>query len=98
MCAATDDGMVIVDVWESEEDFRAMKADAEFQQNLRDSGTPEPDTLDVWPSTPPSLRARRPLTLSHWQRRFLSTNPASASAATRMSPVALLTGSRSQLV
>jgi hypothetical protein len=48
-CAATADGMVIVDVWESEEDFRAMMADPEFQQNLRDSGTPEPDSLEVWP-------------------------------------------------
>ena len=35
--------MVIVDVWESEEDFRAMMDDAELQQNLRDShpGTPQ---------------------------------------------------------
>ena len=48
-CARTDDGMVIVDVWKSEEDFRAMTADPKFQQNLRDSGTPEPDRLDVWP-------------------------------------------------
>jgi hypothetical protein len=46
-CAGTADGMVIVDVWESEADFRAMMDDADFQQNLRDSGTPEPDTLDV---------------------------------------------------
>jgi hypothetical protein len=67
MCAATDDGMVIVDVWESEEDFRAMKADAEFQQNLRDSGTPEPDTLDVWPvhaSVPYSAEAADPIALA----------------------------------
>jgi hypothetical protein len=48
-CAGTDDGMVILDVWESEEDFRAMMNDPEFQQNLRDSGTPEPDSVDVWP-------------------------------------------------
>jgi steroid delta-isomerase-like uncharacterized protein len=48
-CARADDGMVIVDVWESEDDFRTMTADPEFQQNLRNSGTPEPDGLDVWP-------------------------------------------------
>jgi quinol monooxygenase YgiN len=47
-CARTDDGMVIVDVWESEEHLRAMLDDPEFQQNLRDSGTPEPDSLEVW--------------------------------------------------
>jgi hypothetical protein len=41
--------MVIVDVWESEGDFRAMMGDPEFQQNLRDSGTPAPDSVDVWP-------------------------------------------------
>jgi heme-degrading monooxygenase HmoA len=48
VCAATADGMVIVDVWESEEDFRAMTDDPEFQRNLQESGTPKPDTLDVW--------------------------------------------------
>jgi hypothetical protein len=48
-CAGTDDGMVIVDVWESEEDLRAMMDDPEFKQNLRDSGTPEPHSVDVWP-------------------------------------------------
>jgi ketosteroid isomerase-like protein len=48
-CARADDGMVIVDVWESEDDFRTMTANPEFQQNLRNSGTPEPDGLDVWP-------------------------------------------------
>jgi hypothetical protein len=41
--------MVIVDVWESEEDLRAMMDDPEFQQNLRDSGTPEANSVDVWP-------------------------------------------------
>jgi steroid delta-isomerase-like uncharacterized protein len=48
-CARTADGMVIVDVWETAEDFRAMMADPAFQQNLRDSGTPEPDRIDAWP-------------------------------------------------
>jgi hypothetical protein len=40
--------VVIVDVWETEEDFGAMMDDPEFQRNLGDSGTPEPDTLGVW--------------------------------------------------
>jgi hypothetical protein len=48
-CVGTDDGMVIVDVWESEEDFRAMMDDPEFQQNLSDSGTPDPDSVVVLP-------------------------------------------------
>jgi hypothetical protein len=48
-CAKTDDGMLIVDVWESEDDFRAMTTDPMFQENLRDSGTPEPVSLEVWP-------------------------------------------------
>jgi hypothetical protein len=48
VCAGTADGMAIVDVWEFEEDFRAMMDDSEFQRNLHESGTPEPDTLDVW--------------------------------------------------
>ena len=48
-CVGTDYGMVIVDVWESEEDVRAMRDDPEFQRNLRDSGTPDPDSVDVWP-------------------------------------------------
>jgi hypothetical protein len=34
--------------WESEEDFRAMMDDPEFQRHLQESGTPEPETLDVW--------------------------------------------------
>lgn len=41
--------MVIVDLWESEEDFRAMMEDPAFQQNLREAGTPEPDSLEVLP-------------------------------------------------
>jgi ketosteroid isomerase-like protein len=43
-----DDGMVIVDVWDSEEDFRAMMDDPQFQKNLQDAGTPEPDALELF--------------------------------------------------
>jgi hypothetical protein len=48
-CARTEDGMVIVDVWDSEADFRAMMADPAFQQNLREADYPDPDSLEVWP-------------------------------------------------
>ena len=42
------DGMVIVDLWDSEKDFRAMMDDPQFQRNLRDAGTPEPDVLEIF--------------------------------------------------
>lgn len=48
-CAKTRDGMVVVDVWESEEDFRAMMENPAFQQNLREAGTPKPDSVEVLP-------------------------------------------------
>jgi hypothetical protein len=47
-CASADDGMVIVDLWDSEADFQAMMNDPEFQKNLEESGTPEPDVLEVF--------------------------------------------------
>jgi hypothetical protein len=40
--------MVIVDVWESEEDLRAMLDDADFQKNLDDAGSSDPDSLEIW--------------------------------------------------
>jgi hypothetical protein len=46
--ARADDGMVIVDLWDSEEDFRAMMNHPEFQKNLQESGTPDPDVLEVF--------------------------------------------------
>ncbi len=39
--------MVIVDVWESAEDFQKMD-DPEFQKNLEASGTPEPQLVEVY--------------------------------------------------
>jgi hypothetical protein len=39
-CALADDGMVIVDVWQSREDFQTMMDDPEFQRNLQASGWP----------------------------------------------------------
>lgn len=46
--ARADDGMVIVDLWNSEEDFRKMMDDPEFQKNLKESGTPDPDVLEIF--------------------------------------------------
>ena len=34
-CARADDGVVIVDVWHSTEDFQKMMDDPEFQKNLQ---------------------------------------------------------------
>jgi heme-degrading monooxygenase HmoA len=34
-CARADDGVVIVDVWHSREDFQKMMDDLEFQKNLQ---------------------------------------------------------------
>jgi hypothetical protein len=47
-CARADHGMVILDVWESEEDLQKMLDDPEFQKNLEASGTPEPQLLEVY--------------------------------------------------
>jgi hypothetical protein len=47
-CARAGDGMVIVDLWDSEADFQAMMNDPEFQKNLQESGTSEPDVLEVF--------------------------------------------------
>jgi hypothetical protein len=46
--APADDGMVIVDLWDSREDFEAMMNDPEFRRNLQESGTPDPDVLEVF--------------------------------------------------
>lgn len=48
-CARTENGMAIVDVWESEEDFRTMMDDPAFQENLRESGASAPDSMEVFP-------------------------------------------------
>jgi hypothetical protein len=46
--APAEDGMVIVDLWDSRDDFEAMMNDPEFQRNLQESGTPDPDVLEVF--------------------------------------------------
>jgi hypothetical protein len=48
-CARADDGMVIVDVWHSREDFQKMMHDPEFQKNLQAAGYPtEPLLVEVY--------------------------------------------------
>jgi heme-degrading monooxygenase HmoA len=48
-CARADDGMVIVDVWHSREDFQKMRDDPEFQKNLQAAGYPsEPQLVEVY--------------------------------------------------
>jgi len=48
-CARADDGMLIVDVWHSREDFQKMMDDPEFQKNLQDAGYPtEPRLVEVY--------------------------------------------------
>jgi ketosteroid isomerase-like protein len=59
--ARGDDGMVIVDLWDSQEDFSAMMDDPAFQKNLQDAGTPDPDVLEVFEvhaTIPQRFRAR----------------------------------------
>jgi hypothetical protein len=47
-CAQADDGVVIVDVWQSREDFQKMMNDPEFQKNLQAAGWPtRPQLLEV---------------------------------------------------
>jgi hypothetical protein len=48
-CAIADDGMVIVDMWHSREDFQKLMEDPEFQENLQASGWPsEPQGVEVY--------------------------------------------------
>ena len=47
-CARAADGIVVVDVWQSREDFRKMMDDPEFQKNLEAAGWPtRPQLLEV---------------------------------------------------
>src|SRR5919107_5649616 len=48
-CARADDGVVIVDVWHSREDFQKMMDDPEFQKNLEAAGWPtKPQLVEVY--------------------------------------------------
>ena len=49
VCARADDGMVIVDVWHSREDFQKMTEDSEFRENLQAARYPsEPQLVEVY--------------------------------------------------
>jgi hypothetical protein len=47
-CARADDGVVIVDVWHSREDFQKMTNDPEFQKNLQAAGWPTNPRVEVY--------------------------------------------------
>jgi len=48
-CARGEDGIVVVDVWESAEDFQNMMDDPEFQKNTEAAGWPtEPQLVEIY--------------------------------------------------
>jgi quinol monooxygenase YgiN len=48
-CARANDGIVVIDVWESREDFQKMMDNPEFQKNLEAAGWPsEPQLVEVY--------------------------------------------------
>ena len=48
-CVRADDGVVIVDVWQSREDFQKMMNDPEFQKNLEAARWPtKPQLVEVY--------------------------------------------------
>jgi quinol monooxygenase YgiN len=49
ICAQANDGIVIVDVWQSREDFQKMMDGPEFKKNSEAVGWPtEPQLLEVY--------------------------------------------------
>ena len=48
-CARANDGIVVVDVWQSRDDFQKMFDDPEFQKNTEAAGWPtEPQLVEVY--------------------------------------------------
>ena len=48
-CARTNDGIVVVDVWQSRDDFQKMIDDPEFQRNTEAARWPtEPQLVEVY--------------------------------------------------
>ena len=47
-CARGEDGIVIVDVWESLEDFYKMANDPVFQRPEADGWQPKPQVLEIY--------------------------------------------------
>ena len=48
VCARGDEGIVVVDLWESDEDLRRMLDDPAFRENLAAAGWPEGETMEVY--------------------------------------------------
>ena len=46
--ARGDDGAVVVDLWENEEDFRRMTEDREFRANVEAAGWPGEPEVEVF--------------------------------------------------
>jgi heme-degrading monooxygenase HmoA len=46
--APGEDGAVVVDLWENEEDFRRMENDAEFRANIEAAGWPSEPEVEVF--------------------------------------------------
>src|SRR5215204_4713006 len=70
-CVRADDGVVIVDVWHSREDFQKMMNDPEFQKNLEAAGWPtRPQLLEV-----SEVHASIPLTYLYFLQKGTKTRP-----------------------
>ena len=46
--ARGQDGAVVIDLWDSEEDFRRMMDDPEFQRNLEATGWPSEPEVEIY--------------------------------------------------
>jgi hypothetical protein len=51
ICARSDNGVVIVDLWETEEDLQRMMENPEFQRNLEAAGWPSAPIVQTLPSS-----------------------------------------------
>jgi hypothetical protein len=46
-CSKTDDGIVVVDVWEDAESWKAMFADPAAQAGFQEAGVPQPTSVEI---------------------------------------------------
>ena len=49
VCTPTDDGIRIVDVWESAEALRSFSEHPRFRSIIHEAGLPDPDAVEVSP-------------------------------------------------
>jgi len=49
-CSKTDDGIVIVDVWEDAATWQAAFGSAEAQAAFQQAGIPEPTSVEIYPT------------------------------------------------